>query len=1304
MSAALKRVQAVFLAAVEVENPADRRALLECECAGDAELLARVEGLLRAHDAPGSLLDPPAPSPQIAPTQAASGPTGSFGSVASTPPIRPSGEVVGALIAGRYKLVERIGEGGMGTVWVAEQKAPIRRLVALKLVKPGMDSAAVLARFEAERQALALMDHPHIAKILDAGTAESGRPFFAMELVKGFPLNEYCDARRLPVRDRLTLFTQICSAVQHAHQKGIIHRDLKPTNILVTEHDGKPVPKVIDFGLAKALHSPHLLMERTLFTAFGAVVGTPLYMAPEQVGTNALDVDTRVDIYALGVILYELLTGTTPLERRRVKEAAWDEFKRLIREEEPPTPSTRLSSTDALPSIAAQRQMEPAKLGKLVRGDLDWIVMKSLEKDRNRRYDTADALSLDVLRFLHDEPVLAGPPSATYRLRKFVRRNRARVITAAVFVALLVAGVIGSTLFAIQASINETKAIQAQGNADTQAGIAEQKASEAAENARQAKTNEDRAKAEAERVRGMLYAANMGRAQDALRDHRVGRTRQLLNEMRPEDGQTDLRGFEWHYLWNQLHGARDVAEIHSAGAGTVNWYTDCPTLSTDGRWAASARMAPPDQRPPADGKPPAARDFIYHVRVWDTATGQIVFSRDHTQPNIRGQVIGHDVALCPSAGLVAWGSDRSVTVYDMAANAEKKTITLDYPLGHRQGHLEGPVVPVLFFDPTGTRLAALTLVEALGPSPRQTIRTIRIEIREVASGQRLLEIPPTDAWIAWGAGFSPDGTRLAVRSIRRILPTPGAADPQPFQSRIAVWDLGEDKPRFELPPSDDLLATNPFTPNGRWLALVRGRSVVLYNAATGEPWRVYAQGEQAISAFAFSRDGKALALGEQSGTITVFADKGGVLDVLYGHESEVKDLAFRPDGRLVSHARDGMVKEWTPARFRTAIPADQFSSLFGWDQTQRYYLTVRHSGWANPPDKPLRPEYTVWDTVGRSAALRRPLAIEGIDSSDAIGRGYLSLDGRRVVVGFSVGQSRRRWVDRYGAHVLIPPGPFEGLAGIARYAWAAAGDEPPVGRTEVVDIATGREILVLPFNLESAACSPKARFFLLHLSHQKLSPPFRRLEGLRLWDLNADSPHEVKLEFPSRAAEFDWNDSREWFASDDRFLTILAAVPRDTRAPYGPADHRLVRWELATGRLIFNCVIPDTTISRDDRFVLGPQGDSLARLIGVDGVRGMPDQRPPELELWKVNPDGETAKLWTTGAEWMEARDDLPKVYAQPYVQLEFSPDGGRLFVIGRRKRGFGTLQAVGRQSSSVASGGASPPWHFLLMIVGWSW
>ena len=362
---------------------------------------------------------------------------------------------------GRYKLLQELGEGGMGTVWMAEQEEPVKRRVALKVIKSGMDTETVIARFEAERQALAIMDHPNIAKVLDAGVTDDGSPYFVMELVKGIPLNTYCDNNKLSIRERLKLFLPICEAVQHAHQKGIIHRDLKPTNVLISLYDGHPVPKVIDFGLAKALDHQTKLTDKTLFTEFGMVVGTLQYMSPEQAEMNSLDVDTRTDIYSLGAMLYELLTGSTPIERDTIKQNAMLQILDVIRHKEPPRPSTRLSeSGDAATSVSEHRKINPGRLSQLLKGELDWIVMKSIEKDRNRRYDSAKAFADDVSRFLNDEVVIAKPPNAAYLVRKFINRNRTLVYSAAAIFGILLVSTISLAVLWQKSVVAEQNATQ----------------------------------------------------------------------------------------------------------------------------------------------------------------------------------------------------------------------------------------------------------------------------------------------------------------------------------------------------------------------------------------------------------------------------------------------------------------------------------------------------------------------------------------------------------------------------------------------------------------------------------------------------------------------------------------------------------------------------------------------------------------------------------------------------------------------------------------------------------------------------
>jgi serine/threonine protein kinase/WD40 repeat protein len=431
VSEAHKPVGAIFDAAIELP-PRRRAAYLQEACGGDAALRRRVEALLRAHETAGTFMDSPAVASREEPAGV---------KLAEQPGDR----------IGRYKLLQQIGEGGCGVVYMAEQEEPVHRRVALKVIKLGMDTKNVIARFEAERQALALMDHPNIAKVLDAGATETGRPYFVMELVKAIPITRYCDENNLSTAARLGLFIQVCQAIQHAHQKGIIHRDIKPSNVLVADHDGVPVPKIIDFGIAKATTGQRLT-DKTLFTALEQFIGTPAYMSPEQAKFSGLDIDTRSDIYSLGVLLYELLTGKTPFEAKRLLEAGLDEIRRIIREEEPVPPSTRLHTLDAAEqtTVAKHRQSDPPKLVSMIRGDLDWIVMKALEKDRARRYETANGLAMDIERHLSNEPVLARPPSNLYLFQKLVRRNKLVFAAGVVIATLLILGLCAAAVAVVR--------------------------------------------------------------------------------------------------------------------------------------------------------------------------------------------------------------------------------------------------------------------------------------------------------------------------------------------------------------------------------------------------------------------------------------------------------------------------------------------------------------------------------------------------------------------------------------------------------------------------------------------------------------------------------------------------------------------------------------------------------------------------------------------------------------------------------------------------------------------------------------
>ena len=565
--------EAIFKVAAEIPSPAARNDYLSQVCGGDEPLRQRVLLLLRASDGSSRFLEEP---PVVDHQRRDSSIDGDWATDAlhtadSETPVE----------VGPYKIREKIGEGGMGVVYVAEQSQPVQRKVALKIIKPGMDTKEVIARFEAERQALAFMEHPNIARVLDAGATESGRSYFVMELVRGIPITEYCDQVRAAPKERLELFQTVCDAVQHAHKKGIIHRDIKPSNVLVTQVGARPVVKVIDFGLAKAT-SGQRLTDKTVYTGFMKLMGTPIYMSPEQAGLSGLDVDTRSDVYSLGILLYEILTGTTPLDKTELQKQAYEELYRQIREVEAPRPSSRLSTlNDAERSTIAQhRQTEPKGLLQLLHGDLDVVVLKALEKDRDRRYGSPQELADEISRFLNNQPVLAVPPSQLYLARKYFHRHRAAILIATAFLGLLISATAFSTWQAIQATRYGREAEAAKQKAVAAQGVAE-------------KANADLG-ATAEQRRRELYVANMQLAAQIWNrpDGNQRQIEQLLAKWIPVDDQEDLREFSWRYQWSLLHQNTKHAILQDISCTTFAHNGDLVTAGSDGIhiWNESGRL------------------------------------------------------------------------------------------------------------------------------------------------------------------------------------------------------------------------------------------------------------------------------------------------------------------------------------------------------------------------------------------------------------------------------------------------------------------------------------------------------------------------------------------------------------------------------------------------------------------------------------------------------------------------------------------------------------------------------------------
>lgn len=789
---------------------------------------------------------------------------------------------------GRYKLLRILGEGGFGIVYLAEQQRPIKRQVALKIIKPGMDSAQVIRRFEAERQALALLDHPNVAHVYDAGTTKSGRPYFAMEYVKGVPITEHCDRQRLTIEERLKLFVKVCEAIQHAHQKGIIHRDIKPSNIQVCIQGQEAVPKVIDFGVAKALSQP--LTERTLVTEQGQLIGTPEYISPEQAEMTNQDIDTRSDIYSLGVVLYELLTGTLPFESATLRKGSLEQMRQVIREEDPKTPSTRVSSLNAEAStkLAKSCQSDTDSLRRKLRGDLDWITLKAMEKDRMRRYQTAHALAEDIERHLNNEPVLAGRPGTLYRFEKLVRRNKGVFAAAAVVAAVLVLGALVSTWQAIRATQAEHE---------------------------QSRLREDAVAAQ-EKETALRYASDMSLAQQALAMNDLGRARRLLEGHRPAPGEVDLRGWEWRYLWQ---------ECRTDAIGELCRYPNS---------AYSVAYSP-------NGRVLAVAGFIQgFVDIWDVPGRRRIAT---LQPKE-----GYFVAFAPRGDLLATNAGKQIRLWRTATTDLVTQLTLPGEVWFLKFSPDGTRLASLSFPDELTvwevdqwavvrRIRGVRFIDvhtdALDFSPDSKALVVgeadhHLQVVDLASGETNFDIPEAHSEAISSVAWSPNGSVIASGSAYNGGP-------------IRLWDAASGKP------------VGSFEGHTSWICelIFSTDSLRLYSASADQTIRIWdVEQRRCLATLRGSRDEVyGLALSPDGSTLAS-AGKDGVLafwNALPRQEEELPRVialgrfawpAFAPDSRVLAVPRAGTVSLFDLATFREieqlpALGPDVYGVVYSPDGT-----------------------------------------------------------------------------------------------------------------------------------------------------------------------------------------------------------------------------------------------------------------------------------------------------------------------------------------------------------------------------------
>jgi WD40 repeat protein len=966
--------ESLFAAALDKPIAAERWAFLDEACAGDVRLRQRVEQLLAAHERARGILDLGEDAATI------------LGAYRPEPPLAAE-----QVFSGRFQLRQKLGEGSMGEVWLADQAEPVRRQVALKVIRRGLCSDRLLARFGQEQQALALMDHSNIAKVLDAGVA-GGRPFFVMELIQGVPITKYCDEAELPPRERLELFLPVCHAVQHAHQKGIIHRDLKPSNILVGLYDGKPVPKVIDFGVAKVTGTR--LPEQNVSTEVGTLVGTLEYMSPEQAELNNLDIDTRSDVYSLGVLLYELLTGTVPFPHEQLRSAPFPEMLRIIKEVEPARPSTRLSGRDTLPGVAAKRQTEPKKRATQLKGELDWIVMKCLEKDPGRRYETANELALDLRRYLADEPVLAGPPSAGYRLLKFLRRNRGPVLAASLVLLALVGGIIGTTWGMIRATDARGVAVHETEQKQAALGAAQQSERDAKDQLFLALLN---------RARAGRFSRQMGQRLDSLaavaEAARIQPDKRLRDEAIAALALPDIR---------RVPGWRSTPPGNATMAygGQYRLYA---RLDTQG--SISIRTIPDDQEIRRIASGPIQGEYLffspderfllglgkeYTLRVWRVADGQ---------PALRGELREcRSHAFSPDSRRLAVGWQEWVLCFDLATGQEVKRWRL--PAGAH----------ALAFHPDNGKLAV------------GYFRSSVTSVYDTASGSLLTDLPVgamSDQIVAW----HPDGERLAV----------AGSDP-----RIQIWNVAAKGKVATLEGHAQRVTTLTFHPDGELLASHGwDGQLVLWHPSSGRQLMRLTS----VNAPHFSADGRWLGVawdGDRADLLevtptreyrtlvsSVGAGRGG-----YSYYGDIS-----PDGRLLVTGMDEGARLWDlrSGRELTALPAGTPFGFFdgrGGDEASISPNSPRWGLLTSGSDGLLRWPVTCDDSAAEQLRLGPPRQLSSLGRAwftrrpDGGTQGAVTVEGgTNHILDLEMGVVRRK----LGRH---PQGEIQALSGDGR--WAAS--------------------------------------------------------------------------------------------------------------------------------------------------------------------------------------------------------------------------------------------------------------------------